>query len=357
MAGPKKAGGRSRRVETVRQTILESVEAPHLTDVTTGDFVRFKERSSVYERQVVEKDSETGIQVPLTSYRNSIELSILELFVMVNWVPVDKVESITEAHIHECVEKRSHFDPTDYDLARIEREIQYVTPEKADMSSNLQRQFWRLYLQYTEKLRQCRYDGFVKKQPKLAIRYFLRRVTHSGLRTRMELTLQLCKEELEKDFSQFIRLLAAEAQTIDLQDSARDYREGLFSSEDDLRKRTGTRSHRRNHLKSSRSVLTPTATNRNVPNKSSNPVGKAESRKRNLELPHCQLRCCKKIISPKTVTRPRRRKRRGNHRSIVISGEELEVLCQVSAAYMLTTRQQSHHCLQLASFVALIPRF
>lgn len=63
----------------VRQTIVKTVEAPRLEGISTADFVKFKCDREVYERRMVEKNSDPNIMVPLTSYKNSTESDILEI--------------------------------------------------------------------------------------------------------------------------------------------------------------------------------------------------------------------------------------------------------------------------------------
>lgn len=125
-------------------------------------------------------------------------------------------------------------DPVDYDLAKIERELQDVKLGRADATNNLQRQVWRLCLKYHEKLKQCGYDQFVKQQPKLAVGHIMKRITtHAGLGKRMLLTLRLRKKELEGNFPLFMRELSNEAQTVDRHKSAQGYRDDDSASDDD----------------------------------------------------------------------------------------------------------------------------
>jgi len=273
------------RGDTVRQTIVETIEAPRLRDVSTSDFVEFQERREIYERQVSEKNTEAGVQIPLTTYRNSIDSAILELFVVAEWVPV------TEEQLRKCVREHARVDPKEYDLARIERELAGIKLEKADNMSNLQRQVWRLCLRYSEKLRKCGNVNFAKQQPKIAVRHIMKRVTHAGLRTRMNLTLGLRKEELEKVFSKFMRLLAEES--IDRQDSAWQYQAEQYGSEDELEERTSKNRHRgRKGGSRSKNHNTDAVTGR-AESKGKNSTG-GEKRKRQRELPLCLLPRCGK---------------------------------------------------------------
>ena len=40
---------------TVRQTIVETIEAPRLLGLSTGDFVKFKNDRELYERRIAEE--------------------------------------------------------------------------------------------------------------------------------------------------------------------------------------------------------------------------------------------------------------------------------------------------------------
>lgn len=77
---------------TVKQTIVESVEAPRLTYISTSDFVAFVQGIEVYEHQVEERNADATTKLPLTSYRNSISKAILELFVVAGWVTASRTE-------------------------------------------------------------------------------------------------------------------------------------------------------------------------------------------------------------------------------------------------------------------------
>ena len=72
--------------ETVKQTIVETLEALWLTGIDISDFVSFKERREIYETKVTEKSLEQKIKIATTSYRNSIDRSLLEIFIIAKWV-------------------------------------------------------------------------------------------------------------------------------------------------------------------------------------------------------------------------------------------------------------------------------
>ena len=224
---------------TVKQTIVESVEAPRLTDISTSDFVAFAQGREVYERQGEEKNADAATKMPLTSYRNSISKAILELFVVAGWVSASRTEEITEQELKECVEMHSKVPPSNYDLAFLERELRNVAMERRGKECTLERQVWRLCLKYTSALQKCGYDEFVSKQPRLAVQHIMRRISHTQLKARMRLTLRLRKEEgFGKDFRAFVQELGKEAQALDRHDVASKYhassKDYFSDSEDEL---------------------------------------------------------------------------------------------------------------------------
>ena len=75
--------------------------------LSTEDFVSFKQKRKIYERHVNEKSAEQGVPIPATSYRNSIQNPILEMFVVAQWVPVSSVAEITEENLKTMTWRKS----------------------------------------------------------------------------------------------------------------------------------------------------------------------------------------------------------------------------------------------------------
>ena len=232
----------------VRQTIVETIAAPRLTGITTRDFVVFKEAREIYERRVKEKNLDQNVQVQLTTYRDSIPKSILQIFVIVDWVPVDNIENITEKHLEDCISTYSAVSPEKYDLALIEEKISNVKLERADKEYTLQQQVWRLIHSYLSTLENCGYCDFSKNHPKLAVEHIMRKVTHPFLRNRMLIIARLkTEQEFKKDFNLFVRTLANEATHIDRMNAARRYKPtqadiaaGLAKKQTELTNNTNT---------------------------------------------------------------------------------------------------------------------
>lgn len=87
------------------------MEAPRLTDITAEAFVRFKQNQDIYERLMQEKNAMERLEVPLTSYRNSVEEPISELMLCVIWIKADSIDAITEAQLVFYIELISINDP------------------------------------------------------------------------------------------------------------------------------------------------------------------------------------------------------------------------------------------------------
>lgn len=72
----------------------------------------------MYERQINEKNAESAVTVPLTTYRNSISKPVLDMFLTACLVPVKSVKEITEEHLRLCAERRARVAPEENDLAK-----------------------------------------------------------------------------------------------------------------------------------------------------------------------------------------------------------------------------------------------
>ena len=133
-------------VPTVRQTIVETLEAPRLCGIRTEDIVQFKEKRLVYERKVAAKSTEGEVNVQLTSYRDSIDESVLDLFVLSAGVLADTVSGITEDQLKSVVEERSKVPEDQFDLGKIERAIKGINMGKPSKGSGLESQVWQFVL-------------------------------------------------------------------------------------------------------------------------------------------------------------------------------------------------------------------
>ncbi|PXF45206.1 hypothetical protein BWQ96_05036 [Gracilariopsis chorda] len=155
------------------------------------------------------------------TYRSSIDDSVLELFLIANWIEALTIDEVMEEEPKACIEECAHIDEKDYDLGIIERDIFHVQMEKPCREANLEKQIWRSCLKYKTTRKKCGYDNFIDTKPKLAIRHIYRKITDRSLKTSIKLILDLHKEEYEIDFHNFVRKAVEEAKTVDLKASAR----------------------------------------------------------------------------------------------------------------------------------------
>lgn len=72
--------GSSAASSRIRQTIVETVEAPRLEGITITGFVKFKHDRAMYERRIEEKNSGPKVEVQMTTYIDSVDPSVLNIF-------------------------------------------------------------------------------------------------------------------------------------------------------------------------------------------------------------------------------------------------------------------------------------
>ena len=208
---------------TVKQTIVESFEAPRLQGIDIKDFVSFKEKREIYDRKVKEKCTEQKIKIIPTSYRNSIDKSLLETFVIAKWVPETTVDSITEDSLKKCIDNRSTVDSDKYELALIEKQLSSLHLDTSVRT--LENRIWKLCVPYKKILKELGYIEFIDKKPNLAVTHIMSRITYGPLKRRVNTIYRLNLEEYKKDFSLFMRHIAAEAALIDKADLSDDKKE------------------------------------------------------------------------------------------------------------------------------------
>ena len=129
--------------DTIKQTIIETIEAPRLENIIVRDSVAFKESRIIYERRISKKNADAAVQMPLSTYKISINESVLELFVTENCVDSTSVDRITEDRIKSYIDKLTHVEENDYDLGSFERNIRTVSMEQPSLGVNLEKQVWR----------------------------------------------------------------------------------------------------------------------------------------------------------------------------------------------------------------------
>ena len=102
--------------------------------------------------------------------------------------------------------------------------LRSVDMERRWKECTLERQVCRFCLKCTSALHKYRYEEFVSKKPRLAVRPIMKIISHTQLKSRMRLALHLRKEEgFGKDFRAFFQELGKEAQALDRNDVAIKY--------------------------------------------------------------------------------------------------------------------------------------
>jgi len=198
-----KNGSENPQPTTVKETVVETVEAPRLTDIQVSEFVTLKPKRATYERHASEKNAGGMMSIPLKTYLNSIDEAVLRLFVIAKWAPTESVEEISEDHLATCVEERARVELGKYDLCRIEFELKDVKLGNSTKIPNIEKQFRRLCLKYFTTLQRWEYEEFLTKKPKLSIKHMLKSVTHKQLLNRIRMILDLRQDELKVDFNFF----------------------------------------------------------------------------------------------------------------------------------------------------------
>eukprot|EP00737_Agarophyton_chilense_P000949 gb/GEZJ01001057.1/.p1 GENE.gb/GEZJ01001057.1/~~gb/GEZJ01001057.1/.p1 ORF type:complete len:583 (-),score=92.79 gb/GEZJ01001057.1/:1849-3597(-) len=200
---------------TVRQTIISNLEAPRLQGVATKHFTYFLKLRELYEKQISEKNRELGLTITPTSFKASIDDSLLKIFITAEWISATAVSEITEDELTKCIKERASFKPEGNDLFRIENIIRNV---KMDMSlKEAEGRVWTLQYPYVTVLEAAGMQDLPEQKPHIAIKHILKRVKPPRLRTRMKNIVEWRKDEgfEKKDFGAFMRELAKQAKKLE----------------------------------------------------------------------------------------------------------------------------------------------
>lgn len=182
----------------VRRTILEIVEAPRLTGIRMADFVAFRDKRQIYLGQVKEKAAELNIPIsPLTTFRISIDIKLIDLFIEFAWVPEKETSAVSEERLWNSDLKHSEILEDDYDFAFIHRAIECVKMDgKFD---NIYERVTLLSLAYTTKLEKAGFPQFKRAFSYLAVGHILDMIDHAGLKRRTLDFYTMRKETHKKD--------------------------------------------------------------------------------------------------------------------------------------------------------------
>lgn len=206
---------------TVRQKIFETLEAPRLMGLATADFAQFKQDREIFERRVSKKNTDPNNAAQPTSYKDTIDPSVLQIFAICDWFSVHNVEDITEKHLKDCAMARDVVKPKDYDLANLEEELRNLEMHKTHGDTTLESCVWSSVLDYTELLKRLGYEKFIHGHPKLGVEHVLKRISVAQVKKQMVITAKRMKEDdFRKNFNNFVRSMAQEASLMYLVHSA-----------------------------------------------------------------------------------------------------------------------------------------
>lgn len=193
------SGGRSAadmqhhdKKDTVRETIVESLEAPRLSGMDRKKFSQFREKRKEYERLVDEYNTQDGHEA---------------------LVSASDIGSVSEDEQKECIEKEVDVSPEDYDLIEIEKDISHFRMPKK--KNSLKTRVRTLSLNYGKRLNDMGYLRFISECGRIAVKHILPRIDHDQLYERARRLLELHKEQLKGNFNKFMQKLIVEADVID----------------------------------------------------------------------------------------------------------------------------------------------
>lgn len=196
-----------RPIVTKNQTIVDTIKAPRLKDVTFLDFIRFVKARENYEREIADKNTEPGVEVPLASYLTSVDHNVLELFIERQYIVKDTVKDITEQDLIKCIESRAVRSKGDFEVADVDKAVKSVRMKMHVPGA--EPRVDTLLLDYKRALEAAGYSGFPIDCPKLAIGHIMDRIKPPLLKEMMidECEKQDSKGLRKKNFRYFIKEL------------------------------------------------------------------------------------------------------------------------------------------------------
>ena len=155
------------------------------------------------------------------SQKSTISPDVLHVFVLAGSITASSVANLDDPMLRTAIESLAVVEPAKYDLGSFEIEVAKLCIEKSDKAETLCSQVWAIILKYQKLLTSHGYSNFLEKQAKIAVQHVLQILPNGTLRKRMALNLRLRKEELQADFTKFVRECANEAEAIDRHEIAR----------------------------------------------------------------------------------------------------------------------------------------
>lgn len=209
--GSKEAG---RAGATVKQTTLVGLEAPRLRSMEMKDMILFIRAREVYENTVAEKNKESGVNIPLASYRVSVEHNVLRMMWRAKWIVSDSLESITDNDIKTCVRDRSKRN-----LDTLNSEEVDAIVKKVRMKMHIREaesRVWTLALDYEKALEDAGFKDVLDRFPHIAIEHMAQKCEPTLLKSTMRDLMKVRKAEgfHKNDFFRFVGVMAAKATVI-----------------------------------------------------------------------------------------------------------------------------------------------
>lgn len=90
---------------TVKETIINCLEAASLRGISTRHFIELKRMRELYERRIEEKGRQSNKEIVPTSIRALVEAKNLKIFIAAGWIEASSIDGITKRQMQECVEK------------------------------------------------------------------------------------------------------------------------------------------------------------------------------------------------------------------------------------------------------------
>lgn len=210
MKGSNDAGNK----EVVRQTTLVGLEPPKLKGMSMEEIIQFRRKRVEYEALVEEKNREPGMQIPITSYRNSIETRMLKMMYRAKWITADSFENISDDAIKGCIDPRCKRSFGGLSVKEIDEIVKNVRMKMNTIEPSSR--VWTLVLDYEKALEDAGYEGILEKFAHIAIEHIVRKSEPAMLKSVLRDTIRLRRNEgiHKKDFFNFIELMVTKAEEV-----------------------------------------------------------------------------------------------------------------------------------------------
>lgn len=113
----------SNKTDTIRETVISSVETLRLKGVSIQQFINFKKPRDLYEKQIEESSRYLKEEVIATSLRVSMENENLKIFIAAGWIEAPSLDEVTERQIEHCIEERCSRSLTGEKLYLVDRAV------------------------------------------------------------------------------------------------------------------------------------------------------------------------------------------------------------------------------------------